>query len=630
MVLLIAQLHDNVDDAKAKALSACTKVEDMGSAMASMPHYLSAGVNDLAAAGIEKAVDAMVKCLDLVMRGVEAIIFWYINFLTATYVCLITALVHGSLDVAASVTEDATNAFNKVVDGVASEIQDIAGGLQKAVGKITDSIENSIIGHFVPDIPKVDFSKPLDKLKKFDLHTDDFVKDVRKLNADLPNFAQVQNLTKEAISTPFNMARKTLNQIFSGYSFDRDVFPLAQKQKLTFCSDNNRLESFFRNLFELLHKARIAFIVLLFILSAAAMAPMAGLEVRRWRRQQKHAKLLAMDRYDAMDVVYIASRPHTATWGIKIASRLRGRWRILARWCMAYATSVPAIFVLSLAAAGLFSCLCQIILLRAVEKEVPALASQVGGFAGDVVIALERASDEWANQANGVVNGINDDINKDVLIYVSNSTDAVNKTLNVFLDSMEKGLETVFNGTMLLDPIKAVVHCVIGIKVESVQKGLTWVHDHAHVSLPLFDNGIFSIGANKSIAGDSDLHTFLASPSSVTTDEVTGAVQHVTDWLHGNLVQEVLISTGLPVYVIVVLLDVTWTLCRMAGPDPTQAVGSVCYGGDNDDGPPRSRRSGPPPWNDGPLPRPEDAHGAVCAARDEKTMAAGGRGRPGA
>ncbi|UNI19754.1 plasma membrane fusion protein prm1 [Purpureocillium takamizusanense] len=613
VVILIAQLNDNVGDAKTKALSACTKVEDIGSAMASMPHYLSVGVNDLAAGGIEKAVHGMVKGLDLVLEGVEAIIIFYINFLTATYVCLITALVHGTLGVVASVTEDATKAFNKVIDGATTEIKDIAGDLTKAINKITDGIENSIIGHFTPDIPKIDFSKPLNDLKAFNLSSDDFVKDVRKLDKDLPNFEQVQNLTKQAISIPFNMARDGINKSFSAYKFDRDVFPLAQKQKLTFCSDNDKLNSFFTRLFELIQKAKIAFVVLLSILAVAAIVPMAWFEIRRWRRQQKNAKIIAQNQYDQMDVVYIASRPVTATCGIKLASRFSGRRQILTRWCVAYATSVPAIFVLSLALAGFFSCFCQFILLKVVEKEVPALAGEVGEFAGQVVKTLENVSDQWAADANGVVKGLNDDINKEVLVYVVNATDAVNNTINVFLDTMEEGLETVFNGTILLDPIKAVLHCVIGIKLESVQKGLTWVHDHAQVNFPMFDNDTFSMGANKSISGDSDLNTFLASPSSVTTDEVSGAVQHVTRWLYDNLVQEALISTGiLLIYVIVVLMGVTRTLAGMAMPDKPHANGGMRYTGE--DRLPLSPRTTDP------------VNESAWEARDEKTLMSGGQG----
>jgi hypothetical protein len=236
------------------------------------------------------------------------------------------------------------------------------------------------------------------------------------------------------------------------------------------------------------------------------------------------------------------------------------------RWAVAYGTTLPALFVLSLAIAGFFSCLCQYIILAEVQKKVPALTSQVSDFAGEVVTSLQHVSEDWANDANGVMTHYSDEINNDVLGYVVNATDAVNDTLNTFTDEMDKALTTAFQNTVLMDPIQEVVYCLIGLKVEAVQKGLTWVHDHAHVTFPMFPNDTFSSGAAESIDGDSNLTTFLATPSSVSTDEVTGAVTHVTDYIRNNIIQEALISTGLLlVYVLVVLIGVMRMLVGMAG-----------------------------------------------------------------
>jgi len=577
-LLLVASLNDNIGSAKTRAVSACTEVEGIGSAMASMPHYLSVGVNDIAATGIEKSVSAMVQVLDMMLSGVEAIIFFFINFVVGTYVCLITALIHGSLDVVASVTEDATEAFNRIIRSATSKIEDISDGLEGSINDIAEGIEDSIIGSFIPDIPKVDFSAPIKELQGFDLNADDFVKDVRQLNDDLPNFDEVQNMTKEAIAIPFDLVRGLLNDSYGAYTFDRDVFPLAQREQLTFCSDNNMINDFFDGLFSLVERARVIFIVVLVILAVAVMVPMGWMEVRRWRQQQRHAKLIAMGQHDPMDIVYIASRPVTSSWGIWIASSFGGKREILVRWCIAYATSPPALFVLSLAMAGFFSCLCQFILLRAVQDQVPNLVDQVAEFSDNVVESLQAVSDGWANGANGVITGLNDDINNDVLGYVTNATNAVNDTLTVFLDTMNEGLETVFNGTILLDPIRTVLGCVIFNKIESVQDGLTWVHDHAQVTLPLFSKDTFSMGAEESISDDSDLNTFLSSPSSVTSDEVTGAVDRVVTWLHNNIIQEALISLGIfLVYLIVVLLGVVRTLAGMAMPDKGRAEGAAMH-----------------------------------------------------
>ncbi|KAM3512775.1 hypothetical protein MY11210_003560 [Beauveria gryllotalpidicola] len=590
VVLLTTSLNDKVSDAKIKALAACSKVEDVGSAMASMPHYLSAGVNTMVAKGMQEAVHGMVKMLDLILQAVPAMIVFYINFLVATYACLITAVVHGSLAVVASVAKDATKAFNDVIDGATKEIKDISKDLESAINKVTKGVQNSVFGKLIPDIPTVDFSKPMEKLKGFDLDASSFIKDVQKLNSDLPTFDDVQNLTSQAVSFPFKLVREALDKSYGNWTFKKDIFPLAQKKKMSFCSDNDTLSGFFQKLFNLIHKARTIFLLVLSLLAILAILPMAAFETYRWRRQLKHAEVIEKNQVDQRDVIYIASRPLTSRVGIKFGSRFQGDRKILMRWCVAYATSPAALFVLSLALAGFFSCFCQWLLLKAVQKEVPEITQAVGAFAEHVVKSLEQVSLDWANDANRVVIGFNDDINNDVLAYVTNATDAVNGTINLFVNTMNKGLETVFNGTILLEPIKSVLHCVIGIKVENVQKGLTWVHDHAHVNFPRFPNDTFSQGASDSVSGDNDLKSFLASPAAVTTDEVSGAIQHVVNWLIKGITQEALISTGiLLLYIIVVLIGVVRALVGMASSGAGKTQEAMHYTGD--DRPPLAARS---------------------------------------
>ncbi|KAL0940573.1 plasma membrane fusion protein prm1 [Colletotrichum truncatum] len=633
IVILIASLNDNVDEANTKALTACSKVEDIGSAMASMPHYLSVGVNELSAKGIEKTLDGMVAVLGLVLTGVQNLIIFVINMLTSMYTCLITAFIHGGLDVAADVTKKVTDAMNQAVGAITNTIDDKAKSLQDGINKAADAIEDSILGKVLPDFPKVDFTGPVSELRDIKIDTNGFVSDLNKLNDDLPTFEEVQNMTAEAIAFPFNLLKQTINDAYKGYKFDRSIFPVAQKQALKFCSTNNDIAEFFDGLRDKIRKARIIFIVVLSILAALVIAPMAYLEIMRWRRERKHARIVSSGQYDSMDVVYIASRPMTASYGIKFSSYFKGKRQIMVRWAIAYATSLPALFVLALAIAGFFSCLCQYIILVGVEKEVPALARQVGNFAGDVVNTLEDVSKEWADDANSVVLSTQNEINNDLLGYVTNATSAVNDTLNTFTNTMTTGLETVFNGTILINPIKDVVRCTIGLKVESVQKGLTWVHDHSQVSFPLFANDTFSLGAQKSISGDSDLNTFLASPSTVTTDEVTGAVTHVTEWLRRGIIQEALISTGiLLIYVIIVLIGVIRALVGMAMPDKGRAEGGLRYTGD--DRPALSPRSPPRSnSNDARFPQFGSDGSAVDEdhysreVRDEKTIKKTSMGR---
>lgn len=581
VVLLTGSLNDNIGDAKVKALSACTKVEDIGSAMASMPHYLSVGVNSLASEGITKAVSGMVQVLMMILTGVENLILFIINMYVGTYACLVAALIHGGLDVSVKVVEGATKAMNDAIGTITGQITDNIAGVQKVLNDIPNKL-TSFIGGVGIDIPKIDITKNIDDLNNLKVDTDGLVKDLVSLNTTIPTFDQVENFTKNAIAIPFDFVKQQVNTSFGAYQFDESIFPVAKKQALSFCSDNSFLNDFFKTLFDVVAKAKIAFLVVIPILAVLAILGMGYLEVRRWRREKARARTFTDLGYDTMDVVYLSSRPLTAGVGLWLSQKLgfkRVKNNLLFRWVIAYGTSLPALFVLSLAFAGFFSCFCQFIILRSIQKEAPALASQVGDFTGEVVNTLQEVSTNWADDANGVVLKLQDDINSDVFGWVNNATTAVNNTLNTFDEEIDKAITAVFKDTILLDTARNLVGCIITRKVETVQKGLTWVHDNAHVTLPLFNNNIFSQGANESVNGDSDLTSFLASPSSVTTDEITASVDSVINKLQHGIVQEALISTALLlVYVIVVLMGVVRALVAAAQKERTRAEGGEQYG----------------------------------------------------
>jgi hypothetical protein len=249
---------------------------------------------------------------------------------------------------------------------------------------------------------------------------------------------------------------------------------------------------------------------------------------------------------------------------------------------VAYCTSVPALFVLSLGIAGLFACLCQYILLKSVEKEVPALTNQVGEFAGTVVKALNNASQQWAVGTNKAVAATNKEINDELFGWVGTSTTAVNNTLNAFVDEMSDALNKAFGGTPLEDPIKEVLNCLIGLKIAGVQKALTWVHDNAHVNFPLLANDTFSLGAAKAISGDSpQAESFLADPTSSAKDEISDAVLSLIAKIKKGIATEALISFMiLLIWVLIFLIGLGRGGFMLLQPSKGRAEGGQLYNSD--------------------------------------------------
>ena len=583
VLIAIGSLHTDLGSAKVQALSACSSVESMGSAMASMPHYMSQGTNELAAKGVEKAVSGLESMLFMAVTALEEIFVFVINMMYGTYECLITLAVGTASHAAIALAEDVTKFLNDTIGDITKDINSATGDFNNAINRFIGTF-NTILGKSKP--PTIDLGGPLDKLDKLQIPTG--VQDeLNKLNQSIPNFAQVHNATNTVLRLPFELIKKEMREHLGNFTFNQSVFPVPARKQLTFCSDDDGISSFFDGLYHVADIARKIFIAVLLLAAVLACVPIAYLEIRRWRSMQERAALVESRSLDPMDVVYIASRPYTAGAGLKAAQNFTStKKQILIRWFVAYCTSTPALLVLALALAGFFSCLCQYILLQAIRKEVPALVNTVGAFTGKVVDALDTASTEWSNGANAVILAENHKINDNVFGWVNTSTKAVNDTLNSFVHETTDLLNGTFGGTILYEPMKGIFDCLVGLKVEALQKGLTWAHDHAHVDFPLFPNDTFSAGASKALSSDKSKtgesnDSFVSDPGSGTTDKITSAIVGLTDKLIAGIRVEALISTVvLGIYLAVVLMALARVLVLLCRRERHRGEGGASYAGD--------------------------------------------------
>ncbi|KAJ5089612.1 plasma membrane fusion protein prm1 [Penicillium argentinense] len=574
VLIAVGGVSSNMASAKREALSACTSVESMGSAMASMPHYLSQGVNELTASGIDSTVHGLRSMLLMTITGVEEIILFIIKIMYQTYLCLITMAVRGTVSVATGLIEDALDVVNSTLHSATEAIQSTVSDFESSLNDFAKLV-NTAASALGADLPTLNLNSSLDMLDSITIpsNVDD---KLNALNSSIPTFDEVQNFTETVIRTPFEEVKRLLNNHLGNYTFDRSGLPVPEKKRLTFCDDNGGINGFFDGVGNVVSTAKKIFIAVLVVAAILACAPMAWQEIRRWRQMKERSQLVHNNSHDPMDVVYIVSRPFTAAAGVKAASRFsNSRRQILVRWAIAYATSTPALFVLALAIAALFSCLCQYILLKAVAKTVPELITEVGAFADKVVDSLQDASTEWSNSANKMITDFDDDLNNNIFSWVNTTTHGVNETLNTFVDKTQDVLNETFGDTLLREPVEELFNCLIGLKIESVQKGLTWVSNHAHIDFPLLPNDTFSRGAQSSISSGSDpSDSFLADAGDETSNKISEVVTSVINKLYDGLRTEAIIATCiLLLWVFIALIGVTRAIALWWGHDRNRGEG---------------------------------------------------------
>lgn len=354
------------------------------------------------------------------------------------------------------------------------------------------------------------------------------------------------------------------SESYGNWIFDTSVLEVPTGKLLTFCTDNDFLEDFFRNLSEIAAKAKSIAIASLVLLAIVAIAVMGWWEIQRYRKAVQKCQMLA--NREPMDASYMASRPLTAGAGLWLSGKLtrNQRRQTVIRWVIAYATTYTALFVLSLAIAGGISSLGQFLVMRAVQKETPALASEVSSYVGDVVAELEQASMQWANASNTKMLAVQDEIDKDLRLHVVQATNAVNATLLKLNREVNATLMEMFGNTTLEAFLHDIYNCILGDKLAEVGHGIDWVHAHAQISVPLLPAQVFSFGENNAAVS-----SVLTSPTAATTvDGVTSAVDKVVDKLWAGVVQE---------SVLALVLLVAYVLYACFG--VVQAALQVCFGG---------------------------------------------------
>lgn len=574
LLISIGDIRHDMASAKSEALSACTSVESMGSALASMPHYLAEGTNDLAASAINAPLKVAVALLTDVLVIIPAIIFFFIQVITAEYVCL-------GVWAADLVLGEIQDSIGNVTEKIQSAISGGISGIESFVSKIQDAkdfLEDHVAlgGDVLKMIP--DFSNStIEDLTSWNSSVDSFLD---KTTTDIENikplnFTTIMDGLKDMIHSPFEFAIDALNDTLKSHQFDSSQLWTPEAKQLQFCGEDDGfkgINDFFNGVTDIAITARKIIIGVLVAAAILACVPNIIQEIRGWRRMKEQAELVRKEADDPMDVVYRVSRPYTSAVGVMAASRFsNSRRQTLVRWAVAYATSLPALFVLAIAIAALVSCLLQYIILRAISHTVPELSAEVGAYADKVVSSLTNTSSQWANYTNGNASAFSDSFNGNIASLVANVTSAVDS-----LDPIEQKIggvmDNTFDDTILSGLYHAIRNCTADV-LSDIKEGLDWAKDHAKISFPTFPDNIFAAGAQKAL-DDGSSSSFLSNPGDVTADKISEVVNKVISALEEALKIEVYIALGiLLIWVFIVLIGVARALFHWWGHDRNRGDG---------------------------------------------------------
>ena len=549
LLLVTQDLHMNLDRVSQDLDTGCTALEASASTAVSMPHYLAKGTNKLVQTTIEAAVHGLSTLTVEFLVAVEALVIFFVNAFKATYLCLLELAVTGSLTAVLDAVEVVGDFVNSTLIGISSDIATGIADVNTVIQGLTDVVTKAaaLLGETITlpslSVPQISELQGLSIPTSFDTELDTLK---NALNLD-----SVQGATDDAIRIPFEKLQTLVNDSLSAYTFDGSLLTVPATEKVTFCA-----ESGLGNTLQILEDAVIktyhGIIALLALAALLSIVIYAYLEWWKWRSLKSRAELVKEVSTDPIDLVLFASSPLQGRVGLKLQSKFESqRNKNLTRWFIGYITHQPLNLVLLLAVAGLLACALQAIMLKALTDQAPSAASDAAKLSELVYNKLANASDTWANQTNTQIVATQTQINHDLFGWVETSTTAVNDTLVAFTDTLVGTLNTTFGGTILYTPILKVLDCIILLKVQGIESGLTWVHDRAHVTFPQVSGATLMLD-------QTDSEALFPNISSTVSGQSETAIKKVADYWRASIRQEAIISGCLAlIWLLFVLLGLS-------------------------------------------------------------------------
>ncbi|GAA5951636.1 hypothetical protein JCM3765_005989 [Sporobolomyces pararoseus] len=583
---LLSSIPVLVKDGKATLTAACSGVEGAANVAVSLPHYMADGVNELNSKTISAVTNGAGTVLDLTLQALEALIIFMIDTYRSLFLCLLDLVVHGSLTLLVHAIEEAqqfvTEAISKVRDGIQSAIGGVNTGLEKTIGLI-DKIPGVDI-----DVPTINIPE-LTALENVTIPST-VVDALTELNTSIPTLDEFRAKMNSLITTPIEALRSNINATLANRTIEVEMLPVPAKQTVQICTDldTSWIDDVGQDLGRFV-KIAIGLVVLLMALFMLACAVWEHYSYRNfiggvmsareaWIRDLVDKSSNAVHPSSAQEALskpnllsFINASSHPTLFSF--VSRLQRFFSLRTTsakanliWFLSYIAHPHAWAFLVLGLVGLLVVQIQLWALRGPVKNLTTKRANEGAgeFSNSVVTSLNskmnESSYDFALRSNQMILSVEDGINEDLFGWVNGTTEALNTTIIGFYDGITSSITDVFDGTILEDPILNLVYCLVGSKVDAISSALTWMHSHAHISLPIVSPTILMLSSNRS----QELTDGLTSPDSAVS--TTSIVDKMLRAYERSLEQQRLgFCLAIGIWALVVLMGVIGLLWRSGG-----------------------------------------------------------------
>ncbi|KAH3674330.1 hypothetical protein WICMUC_003402 [Wickerhamomyces mucosus] len=506
LILFHKSIDNSLKTSQNYTLDSCPTIDSYTSNAISLPHYLSKSANYMIVKSVEEMNKLTLETLKTLITASEEVIIFAINMVVGTYACVLVSTIDGAVDVAINGTETiisyVNNTLGTITDDIELGLDDVSNVINKIIDK-AEKIESFFSGDSTNDTSLNAVNLTVNGLRNLYIPSGINTK-LQDLKENVPDFTTIENKTEYLIKEPFELIKEKIGNV-TVFSDDFDDLYVPQINQVTICSGNSdKINKFYSTISKDLRITVKVFVALLIVAATLVTIPLIYHEWRSWKKlkilekkliatnkSHSNEKLgdsslhgdISVDPIDAFDQTF---NKYVTCFGMFIARKSSGKveTQIRIRWLLSYILSQRAIILLSLSLLGFFTVFAQWIILSSVTRAVNDHDSPFKNITNEISTEFNASVTNWTISTNEYLSSKESDINDELFGWVQTGTESINSTISTIVDDLNDVISDAFNGTILYDPVKTIVGCVITNKLIKIEEGLSWLQNKSHVSLP--------------------------------------------------------------------------------------------------------------------------------------------------
>lgn len=451
---------------------------------------------------LQSALEGLDRSLKLFIRFtvsvVKALIGFAIELYLGTLTCLCVAFVRGATECLAEATKAIASALETAVNTVTKEFNKSLGALSVLV--------NGMIGTF--EALKSVFTKNRDRdvlsaLNKVNLTISGlrdisvptgFATKLERLADEVPDFTDtLSNLTSWAV-----LPLTKLSNLLQNKTLVAAALPTPKRRNIDEFFNNATSCDLLQDTFEkITKKTDVVHRYILMSIAAATFLLTLFVVVSTYYSQRYFTRLVddmavESDRAKVGDM--LSTSEHKLFYKIFAMP-----WDIRFKWLWSYCMSARARFVLLAGSVALLSVGLQFVILKSAEAAFKHPPDVSFPQSKELTTIYLNATQESLRDAAAATN-------RALLLSIQ---EASNSTYNVLVDaqgSVNKTINGVFKHTPFAAPLRTIIYCTVGRKIEKITSGMKWINDNFKVLYPqLLDEDIIQLASGISESNNKKL-----------------------------------------------------------------------------------------------------------------------------